>query len=297
MNTTNNSVVSNISSDENQPNFFLNTDESQSSSLEQSSTPSINHPIIKTLVKPKVRRADGKEITVNPTERRLRRASSDVLIFHHCHFPRSLKAREQMTTSIISEKRTPSPPIEQYDNNELYHLLDQIENDCTSIDFTTMLNQLTLTTVQTDNNNNNNSLSVISENEDEIKENILNMPNLFELPSLSREYYTTFNIDIENPKEVSVYTMTISTVQLSPSLTVPYSILTGRRPLLQCSNQTNFKQIHSKRSKHTCQVTAIESLTNIESLKENDIILKVKFLFNNHIHIELFRLTINVYGL
>jgi hypothetical protein len=124
---------------------------------------------------------------------------------------------------------------------------------------------------------------LISDNEDE-EENILFTPNLFDQSSLFQDYYTTFTININDPSNIFIYTMTIGIVQLSPSLTIPYSLLNGRRPLLQCSIKTSFKQIRSKREKHTCQVTAIESLTNIEHLKENDIILKVR-LFNNLIHI------------
>jgi hypothetical protein len=70
--------------------------------------------------------------------------------------------------------------------------------------------------------------------------------------------------------------MTLSTVQLSASILLPYSILNGRRPLLKSSNQTNFKQIHSKQKKYTYQVTAIESSLNIEQLQQNDILLKVE---------------------
>jgi hypothetical protein len=267
-NTTNNSIGSSISVEENQIKFFLNTDESYSSSSSTSS-------IIKTLHKPIARRADGSEIIINSTERPLHHASSNILLFKHCHFPRSLKSQEQVTTSIISEKQLPYSPIEQFDNNQLFHLLDQIETECSPMNFTTMLNQLTLSTVQT--NEINNNISLINDNQDEIKENIIIInPNLFDQSSLSHDYYTTFTLNIDNPKKIFVYTMTIGIVQLSPCLTVPYSILNGRRPLLECSIETNFKKIHTKRSNHTCQVIAIESLTNIESLKENDILLKVR---------------------
>ncbi len=70
--------------------------------------------------------------------------------------------------------------------------------------------------------------------------------------------------------------MTLSIVQLSASILLPYSILNGRRPLLKCSNETCFKKIHSKQQMNTCQVTAIESSRNINQLQQNDIILKVK---------------------
>jgi hypothetical protein len=276
--TSNNSLLSSISFEENQTNILSNTDEYPTSSLEQSFASSSSHSITNTLHKPKVRRADGTEIIVTETIKPLRRASSNLLIFHHCYFPRSLKSHEQIHASTTSEKQvssSSSSPIEQYDNHQLFHLLDQIENDCSPIDFTTMLNQLTLSSVET--HQTDNQISFRSDHEDEEKENTFIIPNLFEQSSLSRDYYTTFTVNIDDPRKMSVYTMTIGIVQLSPSLTFPYSILNGRRPLLQCSIRTSFKQIHSKRSKHTCQVTAIESLTNIESLKENDIILKVRF--------------------
>jgi hypothetical protein len=73
--------------------------------------------------------------------------------------------------------------------------------------------------------------------------------------------------------------MTLSTVQLSASILLPYSMINGRRPLLQCSKQTHFKQIHSKQKKYTCQVTAVESSLNIAQIQQNDIILKVKNYF------------------
>ena len=69
--------------------------------------------------------------------------------------------------------------------------------------------------------------------------------------------------------------MTFSTVQLTASIQLPYSILNGRRPLIKCSNQTNFKQIHSKQPKSIYQVTAIEFSLNIPQIQQNDILLKV----------------------
>jgi hypothetical protein len=267
-------MVSTISSDETQTNFILNTDEQQLSSLEQSSTSSLNSSISKTLYRPKARRADGTEVIVNSTETPLHRASSDVLIFHHCYFPRSLTSRVQNNTNTISERPLSSSPIEQYDNKQLFHLLDQIETENSSVDFTTILDQLTLSSIQT--HQSDDSISLSSDGEDEDQENIFSFPNLFDQSSLFDEYYTTFTLNINDPRKLFIYTMTIGIVQLSPSLTIPYSLLNGRRPLLQCSIQTNFKRIRSKRQQYNCQVTAIESFTNMKHLKENDIILKVR---------------------
>jgi hypothetical protein len=237
----------------------------------------------KTLHKPTAQRADGTKVIITP-QRRLRRASSDILIFHHCHFPRSLKQREQVNMDVISEKQmSPSPTIKQYDHSQVFHLLDQIENESSPVHFATMLDQLTLSTVQIHriDNNHNNNVSFINDHENENEDNISINPNLFDQSALSQEYYTTFNINIDDPKNVFLYTMTIGIVQLSPSLTVPYSILNGRRPLLQSSVQTNFRKIHCKKPKHISQVTAIDSTINTELLKENDIILKVRVL--NHL--------------
>ena len=103
-------------------------------------------------------------------------------------------------------------------------------------------------------------------------------PNLFDqsLPSAHEtHFYTTITIQMDNPKKLSLYTMTLGTVQFSTSLLLPYSILTGRRPLLACSTRTDFKPVRSKRHRYTCQVTAIESSLNNQPLKQNDILLKV----------------------
>jgi hypothetical protein len=144
-----------------------------------------------------------------------------------------------------------------------------------------MLDQLTLSTVihndhEQINNLSTESLSLIN---DEEEENIL--PNLFDQSSLTQEklFYTTLNINIDDPANIFLYTMTLSTVQLSASILLPYSMINGRRPLLQCSKQTHFKQIHSKQKKYTCQVTAVESSLNIAQIQQNDIILKVKNYF------------------
>jgi hypothetical protein len=245
-----------------------------SEDAKESSIPPLNHSTAKTLHKPKARLPDGSERIVTSTENPLQPAPSNVLLFKHCYFPRSLTSRESVNTTAttISKLSSPVPPIKQYDSNQLFHLLDEIENECSAVNFTAMLDQLTLSSGhihQTDDN-----ISLTSDDQDE---DILIIPNLFDQPSLSHDYYTTFTININDPRELSLYTMTIGTVQLGPDLVIPYSILNGRRPLLQSSLQTNFKQVHSKQQKTTCQVTAVESLTHMEHLQENDIIVKVRF--------------------
>ena len=118
----------------------------------------------------------------------------------------------------------------------------------------------------------NESQSVDEENISSI------IPNLFDSALLSNDYCTTFTFNINDPRKLFLYTMTIGTVQLNSSLLIPYSVLSGRRPLLQPSNTTNFKPVRSKQRKHIYRVTAIESSTNMDYLKENDIIIKVRYI-------------------
>jgi len=265
-------LTTNVSSEGTQTNFTLNSDE-YSSSPSSSSSSSTRQ----TVHRPKARRADGTEIISTSTRPRLRRASSDLMIFHHCHFPRSLKSHkiveeQEQQHSILSST---SYTIEQYDNNQVMHLLDQLDTQgCSSNDFTAMLDQLTMTTVHIENSLSETSSKSILENNEN---SFVLLPNLFDQSGLSDDYYQILNVVIDDSNKISIYTMTIGIVQLSPSLIVPYSILNGRRPFLQCSNRTNFKRIQSKQVKQTCQVTAIESIINIESLQENDILLKVSF--------------------
>jgi hypothetical protein len=241
---------------------------------EQHLSSSLNHSITKTLHKPKARRADGSETTVVVSESSLKHPSSNVLLSNHCYFPRSLLLRERVNIDTELTKQLSSPPVEQFDNTEVFHLLDELENKCTNTDFTTMLDQLTLSFVpkhQTDNN------PLLISDTDENEESSIFIPNLFDQATLSQDYYKTLTINIEDPTNICLYTMTVGTVQLTPSLLVPYSILNGRRPSLQSSVQTNFKQIRSKRQKHTHRVTAIESLINMKQLEQNDILLEVRF--------------------
>ncbi|CAF0894170.1 unnamed protein product [Rotaria sp. Silwood1] len=291
LNTINPSILSKLSFDESQINISLNTNEHQSlsssTSLEQSltSSSSLNHSIIKILYKPIAQRADGSEIKISSTENSLQYTTSNVLPFNHCYFPRSLLSREQNNTNKITKRQLPSHPIEQYDKNQLFHLLDHLDNECSSVDFTTMLDQLTLSSVQIQNIDNNISL-INDDDEYDDKENILIKTNLFDESSSLSDYYTISTFNIDDPRKLTLYTMTTGTVQLKPSCLIPYSILNGRRPLLQCSIETNFKQIRSKRQKHICQVTAIESLIDMKYLKENDIILKINNQSVYHLNID-----------
>ncbi|CAF4463367.1 unnamed protein product [Rotaria sp. Silwood2] len=283
LNTINPSILSNISFDESQTNISLNTDEHQSSS-EQSLTSSSYYSVIKTLHKPIARRADGSEVKVISKENSLQYTTSNVLPFNHCYFPRSLLSREQININKITKRQLPSPPIEQYNKNQLFHLLDQLDNECSPVDFATILDQLTLSSVQIQQID-NSSISLINNDEYDDNENIFIIPNLFDESLSLSDYYTISTFNIDDPRKMTLYTMTIGTVQLKPSCLIPYSILNGRRPLLQSSIETDFKQVRSKRQKHICQVTAIESLTDIEYLRENDIILKINNQSVYHLNI------------
>jgi hypothetical protein len=147
------------------------------------------------------------------------------------------------------------------------------------------LDHLTSSTIIIQNDqdqiNHIDNLSLIDNEEEEEEESIL--PNLFHqsIPSTQEKlFYSTFMIPIENSQNIFLYTMTLSTVQLSASILLPYSILNGRRPLIKSSDHTHFKQIRSKQKRSTHQVTAIESCLNIDQLQQNDILLKVKNSFS-----------------
>ena len=270
---SNHSLRSSITSENNPSSIHLSADDRQSTpSLERSSSNETNS---QTIHKPKVCRADGTEVLPLPTRRTLRRASSNILIFNHCHFPRALKSCKPMNSSIHSEEHVSSmSSIVQQDHTELFHLLDQIENESSHVNFTNMLDQFIVSSTQISPIGSH--ISSTSEQQSENQEEIFIHSNLFDQTELSSPYYTTLNINVDNAKRISVYTMTIGIVQLTPSVTVPYSILNGRRPFLQSSIQTNFRKVYSKRPKHISQVTAIESSPNTELLRENDIILKVR---------------------
>jgi hypothetical protein len=256
-----------------------------------SSKLSLNHSLTQTLYAPKARRFDGTEIVV-VSKSSLQPASSNVLLFNHCHFPRSLKSHGKTNTTSTIKRQLPSLPIvqsveyKQFNCDQLYNLLDHLNNDSHN-NFTKILDQLTLSTV-IDNQGKNSSIENLSlinseneqEEEEEEGENIL--PNIFSQSSTQEKlFYSKLIFNINDPKNIYLYKMTLSIVQLSASILLPYSILNGRRPLLKCSNQTNFKQIHSKQRKSTYQVTAIESSSNNEQLQQNDILLKVKEFFIN----------------
>ena len=169
---------------------------------------------------------------------------------------------------------------QQLDKNQLYNLLDYLNNDSNSyshINFTNMLDELTLSTVTIQDEIKQN-LSIDNNDNDNVNEGKYSSKFIRTINTINtrKHFYTTLKIDVDNLKNILLYTMTLSTIRISASILLPYSMLNGRRPLLKCSKQTHFKQVHSKQSKYTYQVTAIESSLNIKQLQQNDIILKVK---------------------
>lgn len=289
--SNNTSLLSSIASESNHSSvhFFVDGHRSTPSSLEQSLASSSNETNSNKIHKPKVRRADGTEFIPPPTRRTLRRASSNILIFNHCHFPRALKSRESIKSTSFEQEASPVLSIVQQDCTELYHILDQIENESSHVNLTNMLDQFLVSSTQIPSIEKS-----ISEHQSEQGEEIVIHSNLFDQADLSSSYYTTVTMNVENTKRISLYTMTIGIVQLTPSLTVPYSILNGRRPVLQSSIRTNFRKIYSKRPKHISQVTAIESSSNTDTLQVNDIIIRVRiFFFLSVRRSQFFRLMIN----
>ena len=260
-------------------------DEPHSNSLDKtetinSSTISLNQSPIQTIHIPKARRSDGTEVVHSNT---LPRTSSNVFLFNQCYFPRSLTSRGKMNTNSLSKRQLPILPTvqiveeKQFQTDKLYDLLDHLDNHSSNV-FTDKLEQLKLSNVLQLHREEINNIATeeVKEQAEIEQENVL--PNFFDQPSSIQEklFYSITTIHLDDPSNLSLYTMTLSTVQLSASILLPYSILNGRRPLLKCSNGTNFKQIPSKQTKSTYQVTAIESSSNNDQLQQNDILLKVK---------------------
>jgi hypothetical protein len=260
----------------------------------------MNHYITTTLVKPRARRPDGTVPIVNSSiEHSSSATSSTSLPWLHRSFPRSLISSTKLKESNISKRQLPSlptmssseetcSPSEQFERNDLYRLLDHLAANADRIstfEFGNMLDQLTLSTVVDLSSLSNNSdqsivtvTSIDSDTNCHVNQNIL--PDLFDhsLSSAQDEhFYNRVIVSVNDPRMIRLYSMTISTVQLSRSIHRPYSILNGRRPQLNYSYETNFKPIASKRPNYTCRVTAIETAYHVDQLKPNDIILKVKF--------------------
>ncbi|CAF0826509.1 unnamed protein product [Adineta ricciae] len=259
-----------------------------------SSTLSSTHSQTPTLHVPKARRADGTELGLlspsSSSRSSLSFSKSPVLtnisLFNHSYLPRSLTTRGKFNVNSTFKRQLPTVPSsdqkpvlqEHISSDQLYDLLDNLDTPSSQDTFTHKLEQITVSTkVSTNEESHANHSSVENPpvmNND--KENIL--PNLFnhcQTSSREEQFYSTFQINIEDVKDLILYTMTLSTVQLSASILLPYSILNGRRPLLTCSNQTCFKKISSKQPKNTYQVTAIEKSLNATEFQPNDIILKV----------------------
>lgn len=248
--------------------------------------------LTETLHAPKPLRADGTEVVrLPPSKTPLKQGPSSISLLNHCHFPRALTSQGKTLTSSMLKRQLPILPIvhqseeKRYSTEEVYDLLDHLDNH-SSTHFTDKLNRLSLSTViqqhheRINGTTNQEDFDHEEENDnydDEEKENIF--PHLFESSSSTttqeKLFFSKLDIDMENPNNLLLYTMTLSTVQISASILLPYSILNGRRPLLKCSKQTNFRRIQSKQPRHTCQVTAIESCSTSKQLQPNDIILKV----------------------
>ena len=257
-----------------------------------------NNSLFTTLVRPTARRPDGTEVqpVISSQKRSPGTGSSKVLPWQYSTFPRSLFLRKMdKSVDLTSKRQLPSvplihqseqnsSPIEQFDKSQIFHLLDNLDSDSnssTSGNFTTVLDQLKTSTIinchsllSPDHSFTENlSTSIHDENNDE---EIL--PHIFDKPPSIHErvFFTKLTVSVNDPATISLYTMTVSTVQLSASISLPYSILNGRRPLLKSSKKTNFKPIRSKGNKYTCHVTAIESTSPQNSLEPNDIVLEVK---------------------
>ena len=230
--------------------------------------------------RPRARRVDGSEVIAIPSASPpLTQGSSKALLSNRCLFPRSLTGRERATNNSTANTHPSTSPVEQFDQTQVLQLLDQLDTPRSSVEFATMLSQLTVTIVPPGQTVCQDTTLEESISDDESGENYDSSfiySNLFDPMPSAENYYSTLTMTIEDPSQISLYTMTIGTVQLTSSLLAPYSILNGHRPVLEPSSETDFRRIRSKRSAHTCQVTAIDFHTaNVERLRQNDIILKV----------------------
>lgn len=154
-------------------------------------------------------------------------------------------------------------------------MLDQLDRTCSQDQFTDMLSNLRMTSVkQIDESSSIETQQ--DENEDEKSTEFYS--NLFDKTSSSEKYFQHFTLTIDKPEFIRVYAMTIGTMKLTSNVWIPYSILDGHRPVLQISNETNFKRIRSKKMSNVCRVTAIDTslTTSMKNLKKNDIVIKVK---------------------
>lgn len=218
--------------------------------------------------------------------------TSDVGFLHRCHFPRSLTSHgKQLTNRSPPKRQLPSAPKvqsvepkQQFVPEQIYDLLDHLDEKMHG-NFTRQLEELTLSHVIPQSES-ENSTQIDNDEQNIVVENETILPDFFSqtIPiEQEKRFYSIHTFHISNSQHLSLYTMTFSTVQLTGSLLVPYSILNGRRPFLQCSNETNFKQIPSKkRSNLTYQITAVEDAFNNPDIQQNDIILKVRLQHTIH---------------
>ncbi|CAF0759069.1 unnamed protein product [Adineta ricciae] len=262
--------------------------------LNYSSTLSSAHLQIPTVYIPKARRADGTELVLSspssssPSSSSLSKSPvlTNISLFNHSYLPRSLTTRGKSNVNSTFKRQLPAVPSsdqkpvlqEHISSEQLYDLLDNLDTRSSQDTFTHKLEQITVSTKVPTNEESHIDHSSVENSPviDYNEKNILsNLFNHCQTSSQEEQFYSTFQINIEDVKDLTLYTMTLSTVQLSASILLPYSILNGRRPLLTCSNQTCFKKISSKQPKNTYQVTAIEKSLNATELQPNDIILKI----------------------
>lgn len=277
------------------PIDLLSSSSSEQVATLHTSSLSMNLSMTQSLLRPKARRPDGTEPVVlqasssQPTSN----SSSSKLPWNHLTFPRALTSRGKLNVTITSKRQLPSLPAlqvspeqkrvpdEQFDTNQLYQLLDHLDEHShrsSPVDFISMLDQLSLSTVldqsaQPISQESTNAHSASDDSDEAI------LPEFFDhpLPSAQeKRFYTTFTIPLSDPTTLRLYVMTCSIVQFSASIYLPYSVLAGRRPHLASSKQTSFTPVRSKRKNYTCQVTAVESSLNLPELKPNDILLKVR---------------------
>jgi hypothetical protein len=247
----------------------------------------------KTLNRLNIRRVDDSKSLDMDSTMSLERTTSSVLLLNRCFFPRSLINKKHRVLSTTSITQVSKSNIEQFDFDQVLQLLDQLVSTCSHDQFAAMLSQLTVTShsqaqthAKTDALLVNNADAIDNDDDDDdddaddnSSQSTILYSNLFDLQYESHNYYTIQTIIIDQSNQLSVYPMTISTLQVNSGSIIPYSIVSGHRPVLQRSLTTKFKRIRSKRPVHTCHVTGVDSMTShAEHLRENDIIYQVSIV-------------------
>lgn len=251
------------------------------------------------LVRPVALRPDGTKADSVPSSTR-----EITKPWQSSAFPRSLTSRKTLPVNN-SKRQLPSvpivepkitTPIEQFQSEQVFQLLDNLssnDEEKSSKTFFSLLDQMKTIHVEP----NCSSFSFTESNPVEqfsFNEKLrISAEKLFQhsICSGAERFYRTFVVSLNDSTNLPLYEMTVSTVQFSSTIQLPYSILDGRRPLIKYSNRTNFKPIQSKRNTWTCHVTALESPLETNSLKQNDIILQVKKTRTNERNFTVYLLT------